>query len=124
MSGDDDDDDEEDDLFGFADRGARRSDPETSWQAAYRDLRRRAGDRILALEVHIAHPRGLTDFELGDLMGRQQTSAGKRRGELRDLGLIEATALRRLAPSGSPAIVWLITNQGRRVHLELHRRWV
>jgi hypothetical protein len=38
--------------------------------------------------------------------------------------LIEATALRRLAPSGSPAIVWLITNQGRRVHLELHRRWV
>lgn len=110
---------EEPDLFGWGERGARRSDPETSWQAAFRDLRRRAGDRIEALAVHFACPYGLTDFELGNIMGRQQTSAGKRRGELRDLGLIEATAMRRNAPSGSPAIVWAITEAGKRVHLEL-----
>jgi hypothetical protein len=109
----------DDDLFSWAERGARRSDPETSWQAAYRDLRRRAGDRIRALEVHFIFPYGLTDFELGDRMGRQQTSAGKRRGELRDLGLIADGQFCRPAPSGSPAIVWVITETGKRVHLEL-----
>lgn len=101
--------------------GYRNTDPETSVDAALRDLGRKATDRVLALAVHYANPRGLTDFELGDRMGRQQTSAGKRRGELRDLGLIEQTELRRLAPSGSPAIVWVITELGRRVHDELAR---
>ena len=109
------------DLFDFADIGARRDDPDTSWQAAYRDLSRKRTDRGLALAVHYANPHGLTDFELGDRMRRQQTSAGKRRGELRDLGLVAATELRRNAPSGSPAIVWAITDLGRRVHLELVR---
>jgi hypothetical protein len=47
--------------------------------------------------MHDANPDGLTDFELGAMVGRQQTSAGKRRGELRDLGYIEETALRRQA---------------------------
>jgi hypothetical protein len=57
-------------------------------------------------------PDGLTDFELADIMGRQQTSAGKRRGELRDIGLVSDTGYRRPAPSGSMAIVWAITRQG------------
>lgn len=108
------------DLLGEFGGGVRISDPETSWQAAYRDLHRRAGDRIRALEVHFTRPNGLTDFELGDLMDRQQTSAGKRRGELRDIGLIEDGALRRAAPSGSLAIVWVITALGKRVWLELN----
>ena len=116
-----DDDDDDPDLFGWAERGARRSDPETSWQAAYRDLSRRAGDRIRALTLHFIFQHGLTDFELGDRMGRQQTSAGKRRGELRDMGLIEDSSLRRNAPSGSPAIVWAITEMGKRVHLALKK---
>jgi hypothetical protein len=108
-----------DNLSGPYVGGVRSSDPETSWQAAFRDLHRRAGDRIRALEVHISRPNGLTDFELGDLMGRQQTSAGKRRGELRDIGLIAAhPTLRRPAPSGSPAIVWVITALGQRVWKE------
>jgi len=46
-------------------------------------------------------------------MGRQQTSAGKRRGELRDAGYIEDGLMRRPAPSGSMAIVWCITAKGR-----------
>lgn len=88
--------------------GARNSDPETSHRAAARDPQRKAKDRAKVWAAHLANPDGLTDFELADIVGRQQTSAGKRRGELRDLGLIEATELRRPAPSGSPAIVWRI----------------
>lgn len=99
---------------------ARNADPDTSWQAAMHNLKGRVTDRKNALAVHYASQRtGLTDFELADRMGRQQTSAGKRRGELRDLGLIAATDHRRDAPSGSPAIVWSITELGRQVHLAL-----
>lgn len=88
--------------------GARNSDPETSHRAAARDPDRKMRDRTAVLRAHYEHPDGLTDFELAEIVGRQQTSAGKRRGELRDMGLIEATELRRPAPSGSPAIVWRI----------------
>jgi hypothetical protein len=46
-------------------------------------------------------------------MSRQQTSVGKRRGELRDLGLIEDSNTARPAPSGALAIVWRLTEAGR-----------
>jgi hypothetical protein len=65
------------------------------------------------LEVHRSHVDGLTDFELAALMSRQQTSVGKRRGELRDLGLIEDSNTARPAPSGALAIVWRLTEAGR-----------
>jgi hypothetical protein len=92
---------------------ARRSDPDTSHAAADRHPALRHNDRHAALLAHYEHQAGLTDFELADIMGRQQTSAGKRRGELRDLGFIEDSGLRRDAPSGSPSIVWRITALGR-----------
>ncbi len=87
----------------------RNADPDTSKEAGRRVLSR---DRFLALQIHAENPGGLTDFELGDLMKRQQTSAGKRRGELRDNGLIEDTGERRTAPSGARAIVWAVTQRG------------
>lgn len=87
---------------------ARKADPETSHAAASEHQETRARDRNTALTIHRAHPAGLTDFELADLMGRQQTSAGKRRGELRDMGLIEDSGERRPSPSGSSAVVWRI----------------
>ncbi len=91
----------------------RRTDPATSKQAAERrGPIGRLIDRQRVLRVHRDNPAGLTDFELAAKLGRQQTSAGKRRGELRDVGMIEATAERRPAPSGSPAIVWRITPTG------------
>lgn len=93
--------------------GARQTDPDTSHTAAEAHPVLRAHDRRMTLMAHAKHPNGLTDFELGDLIDRQQTSAGKRRGELRDAGLIEATDTRRPAPSGSPAIVWRITPAGK-----------
>lgn len=99
-------------LFG---PGARDTDPETSHLAAGKTPSLRASDRRHALLLHATHPNGLTDFELGRLMERQQTSAGKRRGELRDGGLIEDGGHRRPAPSGSSAIVWRITEAGVRM---------
>lgn len=85
---------------------ARSTDPDTSWAAAADALVNADTDRARVLEMHRAHPEGLTDFELAELMGRQQTSVGKRRGELRDKGLIEHAGFKRAAPSGSMSIVW------------------
>lgn len=83
----------------------RATDPETS-QIAAAPNRSRDRDLVYAA-LRIAADRGLTDFELGACIGRQQTSAGKRRGELRDAGLVRDSGQRRPAPSGSPAIVWI-----------------
>jgi hypothetical protein len=59
----------------------------------------------------------LTDFELAARTGWQQTSIGKRRGECRDAGLIEAAEwkgqpIRRPSPSGSMSQVWRLTTAG------------
>lgn len=91
----------------------RLSDPDTSRAAAERHPVKRNGDRHVALVILSRHPGGLTDFELAKFLGRQQTSAGKRRGELRDNGYVIDTQVRRPAPSGSNAIVWAITAKGR-----------
>jgi CRP-like cAMP-binding protein len=86
---------------------ARSTDPGTSWAAAHdatpKAVTHRA--RVLA-ELRRVHPLGLTDYELAARLGLQQNSAGKRRGELRDRGLVEDSGERRPAPSGSKAIVW------------------
>lgn len=73
----------------------------------------RQTDREKVLETHRQFPGGLTDFELASVMGRQQTSIGKRRGELVRAGLIIGTTERRPSPSGSAAIVWKITPEGQ-----------
>ena len=86
--------------------GARNTDPETSHAAASVD---RATDRERALTILRAHPDGLTDFALGDLMGRVATSAGKRRGELMAAGLVEWSGTHRPSPSGASARVWVAT---------------
>ena len=92
----------------LSDPAARWTDPETSHEAAAAHPDVRATDRDLALTVLRAHPDGLTDFELGVLMGRQQTSAGKRRCDLMRLGLVEYAGIKRPSPSGSPARVWRV----------------
>ena len=100
----------------------RRGDPETSEAAALRGPARRQIDRSRCLIALFDHSNGLTDFELGDIVGRQQTSAGKRRGELRDRGYVEDSGLRRPAPSGSSAIVWRITALGNSIAMKLMGR--
>lgn len=98
--------------------GARGSDPETSHGAKVFHLNE---DRVDVLRMHVRHPLGLTDFELADLMGRQQNSVGKRRCELRDFGYIIATPLRRPTPSGASAIVWCVTGKGIELDTMLHK---
>jgi len=91
---------------------ARRTDPDTSHAAAARSTTRAGADRDLVLRVLADHPAGLTDFELAAHAGRQQTSLGVRRGELRDSGLVESAGVTRPSPSGSAAQVWRLTAAG------------
>ncbi len=88
---------------------ARNSDPSTSWAAAAlaSTSAQTIRERCLAA-LKRAGVRGLTDFELAEQVGRQQTSAGVRRHELVKAGLVEATAETRPSPSGTAARVWRI----------------
>lgn len=88
---------------------ARATDPSTAWAAADMVEPKAGTNRALALRILREHPGGLTDFELAALTGLQQTSIGKRRGELRDGGFVRATNRTRSAPSGAQAIVWEAT---------------
>lgn len=84
----------------------RRTDPATSEAAAEDAIAHAGTHRRRVLEELGSCPDGLTDFELAERLGLQQTSAGKRRGELRDAGLVYDSGIKRPAPSGSLAIVW------------------
>jgi len=88
------------------DLGFRNADPDTCEAAANNAAEKANYSRRLALDTLRNNSAGLTDFELAELTGYQQTSIGKRRGELRDRGLVLDSGLRRSAPSGSKAIVW------------------
>ena len=90
----------------------RDGDHDTSIEAAKSiedELSERQG---LVLQVHAAHPAGLTDSELRALidvrLGRAapESTYRKRRTELTTLGLIEPTNLRRVNPKGSMECVW------------------
>lgn len=95
----------------------RTGDQSTSIQASRAVVFRASADRLLVLRTLSDHADGLTDFELAEMTGRQQTSLGKRRGECVAAGLVESVmvgdvTLRRPAPSGAAAIVWRITQAG------------
>lgn len=92
---------------------ARTTDPGTSWRAA-RGVDGNT-DRRRAYDALAAAPEGLTDFELGDRIGRQQTSAGKRRLELQRAGLVEWSGEVRPSPSGAHARVWRLVLSRRPV---------
>lgn len=89
---------------------ARATDPSTSHEAAKTATSNAAKGRQIALVLLTLNPSGLTDFELAKLSGWQQTSIGKRRGELRDAGQVIDSGERRPAPSGAAAIVWKIAS--------------
>lgn len=95
----------------------RNTDPETSRLAADKAAKFASKGRVDVLRHLMTGAK--TDFELADLIGRPQSSCGKRRGELRDRGYVEVALdgrgeeARRPSPSGSPALVWAITTEGR-----------
>jgi hypothetical protein len=108
-------------VFAELNAGTRRTDPVTSHEAEAR-VRPHASTGRRAVLSALALYGPLTDFELAERTGWQQTSIGKRRGECVALGYVEAftapdgTKCKRPSPSGSPAIVWSITQAGRRAH--------
>jgi hypothetical protein len=70
-------------------------------------------NKWLALNALVeAGANGMTDFELAERTGVQQTSIGKRRLDLVELGFVEATDRYRPSPSNAPAIVWRSTPKG------------
>lgn len=91
----------------------RKSDPDTSAMAAVDAAKAASRGRVIALRALQDHwLNGLTDFELAEVTGWQQTSIGKRRGECVSQGWVENSGEKRAAPSGSLAIVWRITEAG------------
>lgn len=100
---------------------ARKTDPQTSHDAAARASVTADNNRGIALFALLdAGSKGLTDFELADKTGKAQTSIGVRRKELVTLGLVERAPVHpRPSPSGSPSIVWRITDAGRVKVLDL-----
>ena len=93
---------------------ARHSDPPTSHQAARMAALNAGTLRARALaELVAAGSQGLTDFELAARCHSQQTSIGKRRGELVASGYVESAGTTRQAPSGAQATVWRVTAMGR-----------
>lgn len=103
--------------------GTRTTDPVTSHEAEAKVRPHASYGRRLVLAALALRPA--TDFELAEATGWQQTSIGKRRGECVALGWVEAvtapdgTKCKRPSPSGSPAIVWAITQAGRKAHEEM-----
>lgn len=105
----------EDVLPAFSAPLTRAEDCPTSIMAAGMQWpwRLRAG-RLLALAALAKHGP-LTDYELAAITGRQQNSIGKRRTELTQAGVVRSTGLTRAAPSGAPATVWALTEDGQRL---------
>jgi hypothetical protein len=92
---------------------ARRSDPETSWQAARSvdPLKLRATQREILWVLRNWGP--LTDEEIAVLVGPDSQSPSglrTRRRELVDAGLVVDTGRRRKSRSGRAMIVWAATD--------------
>lgn len=113
------------DLTLWPNPASRAGDPMTSHEAATRAGMRASEGRMLVLLNLTVKP--MTDFELAAETKWQQTSIGKRRHECMMQGLVERALdgrgedVRRPAPSGSPALVWQITQAGRHYYAQHSR---
>jgi len=88
-----------------ATRLARTTDPDTSHSAAKSASVRGPNQRIKVWDA-LNFLGEATDFELSEYLGILRSSAGKRRQELTELGLVEATDFRRPTDTGAMSIVW------------------
>lgn len=109
----------------FIRTSSRRTDPSTSRQAAEKVAPKASKGRMAVLGALLVRP--MTDFETAAVIGSIQQSAGKRRGECRDAGWVQVALdgrgeeVKRLSPNGSAALVWAITESGRRAYEEWMR---
>jgi hypothetical protein len=99
--------------FSFEPRNKFRStDPLTSVVAAFANLPLKDTQRRRILEVHMAHPDGLTNDEMDQLgTGIVLQSLNTRVSELHRGGWLEDTGLTRLTRHGIQAVVWRITQK-------------
>ena len=95
-------------------KNVRKTDPHTSHMAAYEHpkFRQTLRGRVL-VALQNAGWHGLTDDELAMVLGHPLNSVNKRRGELRDQGLVVDSGRRRKTASGSLAIVWVVEQYAR-----------
>jgi hypothetical protein len=102
----------------------RGTDPDTSREAAESQADGLTHNQIVVLTaIARAGSTGMIDHEHEPINGLDQDTAGKRRGELRDLyGAVTDSGRRRKTPRGRKAIVWVITPIGQRLLTDLQRR--
>lgn len=108
-------------LFGprLSDPSAPTADPahhgrQTEAVAAWQNLPRSGSQRLRVLEaIARAGDEGRTDAELEDRLGMLRPSPGNRRGELVAGGWVRDSGRRRPTRTGSPAVVWVLTEAGR-----------
>lgn len=95
----------------------RATDPDTSTMAAVIAIGHARTDYDRVLELLNEHGP-LSDFALARHTGRKQTSIGKRRGELVELGYVERARdtngcwAQGVSDTGSPCALWQITDAG------------
>lgn len=107
-------------LFGdalsdpLAETPGRHHGRATEKAAAY-DVLPRSGTQRLRVLYAIARAgwRGRTDQELEDELEMQRPSPGNRRGELMTGGWVRDSGERRPTRTGNPAVVWVLTDEGR-----------
>ena len=94
-----------------------------TYRANDRDTARAAGERVNLTDGQTkvlkalagAGSRGLLDHDHERLCGLIPTSAGKRRLELMQMGLVVDSGHRRATSTGTAAIVWVLSEAGRQV---------
>jgi hypothetical protein len=102
----------------------RAADPDTSREAAESQADGLTHNQIVVLTaIARAGSTGMIDHEHEPINGLDQDTAGKRRGELRDLyAAVTDSGRRRKTPRGRNAVVWVITPIGQRLLTDLQRR--
>jgi hypothetical protein len=89
---------------------ARQADPDTAHEAAKINLEIHGAQRLSVLcYLRSQGTSGATDYEIGRAIGILRTSAGKRRKELCELGLVRDLGQRRSTDTGATAMVWVVT---------------
>lgn len=100
-----------------------RDDPPTSHQAALANAPRSGSQRgRLLLALAAAGEHGMTDYgaSIAARIARPHV-AGTRRAELLRLGLVEEAGGTALTDTGSPALLWRLTEAGRTVAEQMRR---
>lgn len=69
-----------------------------------------------------AGEHGMLDHDHLTINGLEQDTAGKRRGELLEYGLVADSGIRRKTPRGRNAAVWVITRTGHATLKDLQQR--